>query len=76
VVLTLAAFWDGAMHQYASIEDADRALTHFGQAVSIDRVNDESGHRWLVTCETQRGETGAFRLHSIASACGVPVHVQ
>jgi hypothetical protein len=75
VVLTLSSNWDGKLHEYVTSAMADKAVTHFGRAVSVSRESDEQGSRWLVECSTARGDTGANRMHEIACAYRIPCHV-
>ena len=73
-ILTTAATWGGQRHEYATDELAETATERFGHAVSINRLADDRGVRYVVECSTQRGDTGSMRMHSIACAYGIPVH--
>lgn len=74
-VLTVATERDGSLYRYVDDATAEYAIERFGHAVSVERQEDGAGVRYLVMCTTQRGDTGAFRMHSIACAYGIPVHV-
>jgi hypothetical protein len=76
VVLCLTTRYDGVERICATDADAQAAIDQFGQATSVERVDDERGARYLVTCSEQRGTRGAYRLHAIACDYRVPVHVQ
>ncbi len=76
VVLCLSARVDGTVREYATDETAQAAIDRFGHATNVERVDDEQGTRYLVTCSEQRGDRGAFRLHAIACDHLIPVHVQ
>lgn len=75
VILTLSSMLDGTLRQYATDAAAEAAIARFGRAVSAERIEDTRGVRWLVTCATQRGDGGAFRMHSMACNFMVPVHI-
>lgn len=76
VVLTLATRHGGTYRECATAENARAAIDQFSHAISVELVDDEQSVRYLVTCPEQRGDRGAFRLHSIACDRRVPVHVR
>ncbi len=66
VVLTLA----GHGRVYATETQAQAVVDAFGGA-DVVKTADE----WQITVEKQRGDRGAYRLHSIACAHRIPVHI-
>jgi hypothetical protein len=56
----------------ADRENALAAIARFDRAVQVEDLGD----RIRVSCSTQRGDTGAYRMHALACAFGVPVHVE
>lgn len=75
-VLALSASFGGSLTEYATPEQAQTAVERFGHALSVEVVDDgDAGCHWRVSCPEQRGDRGAFRLHSIACDLGIPVHV-
>lgn len=67
---------DGDLRQYVSPDVAQAALDRFGHAEAAEEVTDEQGTRWVVSCADQRGDRGAYRLHSIACNYGIPVYCE
>lgn len=74
-ILSLSAFYGGALREYVTADRVTDAIARFGHALAVDWQTDADGaRRAVVTCATQRGDTGSMRLHSIACAYGIPVH--
>jgi hypothetical protein len=61
--------------QRATPEQAQVAVDRFGHAQEVREVADASGIELHVTCATQRGEGGAFRLNNICAGLGLLSHV-
>jgi len=75
-VLCLSTTRDGQLHQYVDRATAQAAIDRFGRALSVHRgFDDDGGESLYVECATQRGDGGAYRMHSIACAHNIPVHV-
>lgn len=60
-----------SMRESSSREDLTRLIQAFGHAVAVREGDDE----WQVDCDSQRGERGAFRLHQMACARNILVHI-
>lgn len=61
---------------FATEQVARQVIDRFGGAQHIEKVADGRAIELHVTCGSQRGADGAFRLHAHACAAGIPVYVR
>lgn len=71
--LTLSVVDRGKVIEYATQQEADACIARFGKALSVENVEDAYSRGVRVTCATQRGPGGSFRMHAYACAANIPV---
>ena len=63
----------GEMTTYATPAEVTALMDRFGHALTVRTVTNGDYTSVRVGCPTQRGEGGAFRLHSLACDARIPV---
>lgn len=62
--------------QFATEQTARGVIDRFGGAQEVETVTDGQAVSLRVTCGSQRGQDGTYRLHAHACAAGIPVYVE
>lgn len=65
-----------AGQHFTTEQVARRVIECFGGARKVEKVTNGQAVQLRVTCGSQRGEDGSFRLHAHACAAGIPVYVE